>query len=568
MRTDFREERKWKLALAYNLAHAVMEWHEAGSLEERVRRGICVLWKRPRPEDEIPEVPMEDNEFHAFVTRDEEESGENSKEDLTPANEDNSDEDSDEEQEREEQRDVLDVLDPANAVREAFEDLDNQPSDDIQPKVEDLEDTSALRRDNTVEAMEPEPAPMDESATVVAKDEAEPSGLKLTSENPMLLGNTPEVGETASSSSKPKLKSSVYGPLREQIIFSDIDTLFLDLDDFDLVKGMSSLSTNDPNMSASPPLPDLSEIFPDMQPFGLLDVPATTGADGKKKSNRGDKDDPNKRTEDTTYMKVMPANDFMFHKATLLGPLVPAKHWDDGLWHDLDETAVAVELEPPSSRIVDESISSSESHGIVAAHDSLLMTLVALFDGAKASPSSTPSVLPMVKDAVRRPYSQALLELSRNPAASARAKTSDLVWTPQDDIALKALVDKHPTNWILVSEAFNGARVTATIDKRTPLDCYDRWRTRFGPAEEEHRPPPQTPTTQMTTRGTKRSMSMSTSVSAAGAHGTPGGLTGSETKKRRRHNLMYETIRKAAKKREAAQKANGKFPYYLTVLSR
>ena len=27
MRTDFKEERKWKIATAYLIAHAVMEWH-------------------------------------------------------------------------------------------------------------------------------------------------------------------------------------------------------------------------------------------------------------------------------------------------------------------------------------------------------------------------------------------------------------------------------------------------------------------------------------------------------------------------------------------------------------
>ena len=35
MRIDFREERKWKIALAHNLAHAVMAWHSAGSKAER-----------------------------------------------------------------------------------------------------------------------------------------------------------------------------------------------------------------------------------------------------------------------------------------------------------------------------------------------------------------------------------------------------------------------------------------------------------------------------------------------------------------------------------------------------
>ena len=66
MRIDFREERKWKIALAYNLAHAVMEWHEAGSLQERVRRGICVLWKRPR-ETESREQAEDNSGFHDFV---------------------------------------------------------------------------------------------------------------------------------------------------------------------------------------------------------------------------------------------------------------------------------------------------------------------------------------------------------------------------------------------------------------------------------------------------------------------------------------------------------------------
>lgn len=27
MRTDYKEERKWKRAMAYTIAHAVLEWH-------------------------------------------------------------------------------------------------------------------------------------------------------------------------------------------------------------------------------------------------------------------------------------------------------------------------------------------------------------------------------------------------------------------------------------------------------------------------------------------------------------------------------------------------------------
>jgi hypothetical protein len=39
----------------------------------------------------------------------------------------------------------------------------------------------------------------------------------------------------------------------------------------------------------------------------------------------------------------------------------------------------------------------------------------------------------------------------------------------------------------------------------------------------------------------------------------------SDTKKRRRHTFMYETMRKAAKKREAAQKASSEFHSYFSA---
>lgn len=356
MRTDFREERKWKMTLAYNLAHSVMEWHEAGTLEERVHRGICVLWKRPRDtETRETDVLVDGSGLHAFVPQeDQEQTGSTSKSESTP-NDDNSDEDSDEEQEREHQ-DVIDALDPATALREAFEDADLLPdsqqsqSQDIEPKVEYIEDNSALQRANSAAPVETDAGG---STTVASKSEAAgPSGLKTASGDPILGAQDSD----GASGSKPKLKSSIYAPLREQIIFAEAEKLFLDLDDFDIVQGMSTLSTDD--MSAPPPMPDLSEIFPDAQTFGLLDVLLAMGPDGKKKSGRSDRDDPNKRVEDTTYMKVMPANEFMYHKATLVGPLQPSKHWDDDRWHDLDETVVVAEFESPSARPVEESISS------------------------------------------------------------------------------------------------------------------------------------------------------------------------------------------------------------------
>jgi chromatin modification-related protein VID21 len=63
MRTDFKEERKWKIATTYMISRAVMEWHWADD-----KRSVCVKTKphipideRKQPEPmEIDEVKMEE----------------------------------------------------------------------------------------------------------------------------------------------------------------------------------------------------------------------------------------------------------------------------------------------------------------------------------------------------------------------------------------------------------------------------------------------------------------------------------------------------------------------------
>lgn len=147
----------------------------------------------------------------------------------------------------------------------------------------------------------------------------------------------------------------------------------------------------------------------------------------------------------------------------------------------------------------------------------------------------------------------------------ARRRMLDQQWTPNDDILLKTLVERYPQNWALVADAFNLSRVTISVDYRIAWDCYERWNVRwaagstlkdvaempFQSSLEGTGSSPAPPRDQMTTRGVKRLASVS-----VGGHASPGG-SGSELKKRRRHNLMFDAIRKAAKKREQNQKSNG-----------
>lgn len=326
-----------------------------------------------------------------------------------------------------------------------------------------------------------------------------------------------------------------------------MDKLFIDLDDFDLVKGMSELTTEDPTLNTSLPPPDLSSIFPDLQPYALLDVAPPPGSDGKRKSDRrGDRDDPNKRADDTTYSKLVPTNEFMLQKSTLVGALKPSKHWSytEYRWHDLDDTAVVAEFNSPTSRPVEESAHSGQclsNHYILF----VLKKSSALFE---VSPGVTGIAMSLGRKRMPADY-LAMAEASRANGAN-RRRLPDHTWTPQDDTVLKQLVERYPNNWVLIAEAFNTARVTIPTEKRTWMECRDRYVARFmtpGGGGEDPHAAVQSPTVTMATRGTKRASSAATP--APGPNPTD--------YKRRRHNLMHETIRKAVKKREQAQKAQG-----------
>jgi chromatin modification-related protein VID21 len=72
----------------------------------------------------------------------------------------------------------------------------------------------------------------------------------------------------------------------------------------------------------------------------LLVPTSVTSTDTKKKPDRkSDRDDPNKRVEDTSYTKLVPLGEFMHCKPTLIGALNPAKHWRQGKWLSHEDTA-------------------------------------------------------------------------------------------------------------------------------------------------------------------------------------------------------------------------------------
>ncbi|KIL69632.1 hypothetical protein M378DRAFT_690339 [Amanita muscaria Koide BX008] len=518
MRIDFREERKWKMALAYNLSTSVLEWHAAKSWSERVARGVAVRWKRPLPATKDPSEDVAEEPVPASEYQHREHSN---------ASMLGLDYGSEEEDEDEQDREVIDALQPSTLLEEALETENSGPTDDssmvCELKKEEMEDQHAL---GDLELL------LDVSQCSITNPNEHPeAALKATSQDVMLGFNpdaqTQEEGATLGPA-KLSPRPSIYAPIRERVAYSDDQQLFLDLADLCLDESLASHSINEKDEHFPYPS-DISIIFADFQPLGLLDVAPTgvpSAVEGRKKSDkRNDKDDPNKRPEDTTYSKLFPASQFMRSKPTLLGPLQPSKKWNDGSWAPVEESPIIPDHDGVSVKVPEDA------------------NLNELFENRSSNSAAAFWQAAAMKDTRRR--------------------TSDHVWTAGDDTLLKSCIDKYPYNWYLIAECFNASRVTISTDKRSARDCLDRWREKWGSEWKlrqqdpnatlvEGTPQSSSSQNQINTRGVKRMASVSISSPT-----TSFSATGPEPRKRRRHMLMQETIRKYAKKRiETLQKAN------------
>jgi len=328
MRIDFREERKWKIALAYNLSTAVLEWHSLKTPEQRHLAGVTVKWHPPQLKDDSPNPgDRESSETKNALLG------------ITY--------DSDEEmQDDQPQTNVVDTLEPATALEEVLD-----GANDIQPKSEvDEQSTMDLLRQMTSEDQS-----MENSYANFTGSSLPEGGLKNSSNNPVLCETKSSSQSTNGDAEPPvaltKPSKSDLNPIRQKIAYQADANLFLDMDV--LSEGVDAPVTL--NAEVVDPS-DIQSLFPDLTPLGLLDLPvppAPTDTSKKKSEKRLDKDDPNRRIDDTLYTKVYPTGRFMFSKPTLIGPLQPAKQWKDGKWVALEQALTP--LDEPATRNIEES---------------------------------------------------------------------------------------------------------------------------------------------------------------------------------------------------------------------
>ena len=326
MRIDFREERKWKIAVAYTLALAVQEWHEAGSAEERIRRGICIVWSKNLEED----IPLPSNVEGSSAMPIDEFPRRRSRSDSMQVVEE-SDDGSDEEKDNTILADI-DVPEPGEIVQD---ELTQGPEN---MKVEDNFDfATALQAAPTTDSQDT----VGTGVTSSYQDSREGSdlalpGLRVTSENPMM------------SFANNGLSAATQGAMRERVAFMDLNKVFLDADDLGLTSLIPKPSAEDVP-GYVPPRIDLLALFGDVQAYGLPEpVPAVIQLDLKK--NRRGGEDVIRRVDEANVTKLVPVSQFMFLKPTLICALQPSRHWRDGTWTGLDESPVYPTDIPPLSQ--------------------------------------------------------------------------------------------------------------------------------------------------------------------------------------------------------------------------
>jgi chromatin modification-related protein VID21 len=342
------------MVLAYDLARSVLEWHAAGSTAQRVRTRICVRWKRRRASD-YAEVENEDVTQEGL--RHVDSFGLDPMSMIEYGSEDEEEHDQD-------RQSVVDALEPSALVQDALNEaeaiktaeldaLQATAEPTLAPKVEDVEDASSLTREN-IDAMNVDANEDPPHGGTDIQDDATIAGLKPTSTDPLLPDKSSSQslfgdGEPLTSTTPATVKSSICAPLRRRIAYSDETKLFLDPDDLALDHDLAEMSLEERDVK--PPSFDLNSIFPDLPTFGFSDTMTPVTADGRKKSDRkAEKDDPNKRSDDTTYTKLTPIGTFMHCKPTLISSLQPSKRWRSGRWLKAEEGAVSVEYEGPVLR--------------------------------------------------------------------------------------------------------------------------------------------------------------------------------------------------------------------------
>lgn len=326
---------------------------------------------------------------------------------------------------------------------------------------------------------------------------------------------------------------------RRPIFSSTLSTTVIDLDELPLP------TTSAPVANDEPPLA-LDDLFPDLALYSGPSPP--------------EDDKVPKRLDEgfTSSHRIAHTSRIMDLHPVLVSAVQPAKNttsgsWDlrDGLWYE-------------------------DPHGSADLPQEVIATTSSIFHGRSSRTPHAPLNPPM-------------------PQPAAHKLRPTLVWTDEEDQVLLHLVSTYPFNWPLITDCFNSEVVTIPTEIRNPYECWERWHYTYGPGKGT-RPEPETaistplptnptpaaPSSAAAPPGTATTVPPQSATGPAGPSQPasvnpesgeappPPGLSKREakaaarnkyegSKKSIRHQVIYDSVRRLVRRREAAKLKNSEF---------
>lgn len=550
LQTDFREERRWKMTVAFHLAHAVQAWHRARTEDERAAMCVSVGPHRSSwTEDAATHAGVEDVIASSSpvegasdpVIDDEEmpEASASAQVDLSAAEQKfgdagvtmDVDDDADEavtkavdeviESTRVEEADADGEDDDADADADDVEAataalVSGEPSKP--PQVEVVRE--ALPQSERMPALTtdaPQAAASSTTSDLTSKDAQPAADSKLA----QALRNAPK---DADSTLTAELPQQLLATLRAPIFSTNVTTTvvspaaLLESLDPEAAAALLGIDVGDLSNAAEllePGSLSFSKMFPELPMYGGVSAP-----DPNSKSDRrwdeGSLNQPPRLTHVTKLLDSRPL---------LVSTLEPSKNRANGRWLPDSDWVVAAEQSDPSRGVA---------------------------DGDAGLPSLPGSLLFARKS--NRAAKETAAQASATPAEPSQPdlRAALFLWTPDEDNYLMTLAKQYNNNWPLVADLFNSTRLNTATDKREPWDCYDRVK-RITVAAEEGKPPPPPPTLPTPAPAADDSVSSKKDKQLKKLSSSSASKDGSK-RKLRRSNLM-EVMRKSAKRREASKQA-------------
>jgi len=579
LQTDFREERRWKVAAAYHLAHACRAWHRASTREARA--AMCVrsatspitssgVVKAPKSSGSRKRKAAEMNgegsrrggmtsggeiraaspskELHSSVSRSadaQKHSSQGSKAKVKVEPKD-------------------DLMDTDEQAKAAATDGAEGPGHESESK--NLNGMSLVSKttgaaegddvdaDGDLDDGEVEAATKVDGPMSLAKSEA---GLDEEMPIPNFSVDPPVKKSSGEQESNlrdwaPTKDATLAEPLPMNLITNLRAPIFAKGVDVFVVTPTELLTSVDPHAAAVALGQDdsdaasrlegeelsLDKLFPELPTFAGL-APLSAADKQERRPDEGSYHH-NRLTHVTRLLESKPV---------LVSTLNPAKNRMRGEWTEGSEWTLAADSADPLKGMTQEAVENMLLH---------------------APPPNSTLFTKKTGKAPKEPTASGF----GIPTAPAQpdARAANFYWTTEEDNLLMALARQYKDNWQLVSDMFNSTFMTVPTDKREAWDCYDRYKRVHGAISAGKSPPgpPPLPTPEAVAGATtgddpanpnlpSNSTATSNSLAAKRAK-IAKKLRESHDGSRKsfRHANLVDVIRKGQKRREQAkQNPNG-----------